>query len=43
MPWWGYVLIGVGVILIAILKIKVFDHLMKKKKSKVIHHEENED
>lgn len=43
MPWWGYVLIGVGVVLIGFLKIKVFDHLMKKRKPKVVHKDEIED
>ncbi|MDD4184446.1 MAG: hypothetical protein WC251_05210 [Candidatus Izemoplasmatales bacterium] len=34
MPWWGYVLIGLGVIVIAVLKLKVFGHIQKQKAKK---------
>jgi len=34
MPWWGYVLIGVGVVAIAVLKLKVFGAIQKRKTDK---------
>ncbi len=34
MPWWGYVLIVVGLAVIGYLKLKVFSNLQKKKAEK---------
>lgn len=40
MPWWGWVLIGVGVIALGFLKLKVFNKIMTKK-PKIVHKDED--
>jgi hypothetical protein len=43
MPWWGYVLIVVGVLAIGYLKLKVFSNIQKRKVEKAEKHKDKLD